>query len=172
MDIALVGKNSIKIKGKQVSFIVDPAKDMQKTAADGIILLDTSSDTDLLRVTDSRIVINGPGEYEVGRAKVSGIKTQNGIFYKFLIDGINVVLGLAMNAKMEGSDDCGIAIIKTDADFNEAFVTGLEPKMAVLYGDNKSESAKKLNTENIAMVPKITILKDKLPEKMEIVVLG
>jgi hypothetical protein len=51
-------------------------------------------------------------------------------------------------------------------------VTALEPKITVLYGDKKEESAKKLGAESVNMVPKVTILKDKLPEEMEIAVLG
>ena len=44
--------------------------------------------------------------------------------------------------------------------------------MAILYGDKKTESAKTLGAESVVLVPKVTITKDKLPEKMEIVALG
>jgi hypothetical protein len=172
VDIAILGENSIKIKGKQVSFVVDPMRGMTKTPSDGVILFDDKIEADPSRVDGYRIIISGPGEYEIGKAKITGIRTPKGMFYKLFIDGISVVLGFAMDAKMEGFDECGIAIIKTNDDFNEAFVTGLEPKMAVLYGNKKIDAAKKLGVENTSLVPKITITKDKLQEKMEIVVLG
>lgn len=172
VDIAIVGNQSIKLKGKQVTFIVDPAKGMPKTPADGVILLDGASNIDVGRVTDSRIVIRGPGGYEVGGAKISGTKTPKGTIYKLTIDDVSIVLGFATDAKIEDFNACQIAVINTNSDFNESFVTALEPKMAVLYGDKKVESAKALGAETVSPVSKITITKDKLPEKMEVVALG
>lgn len=172
MDISIIGNNSIKLKGKQVAFVVDPALSMPKTSADAIILLNGNNNVDLSRVTDSRIIIDGSGGYEVGGAKISGTKTSKGVLYKFSIDNINVILGSAIDTKMEGFDVCEVAIVNTNNDFNESFVTALEPKMTVLYGDKKVESAKALGAENISSVPKVTVAKDKLPEKMEVVALG
>ena len=67
---------------------------------------------------------------------------------------------------------CDIAIINADSEFNESFITSLGPKIVVLYGDNKLDGAKKLGAENLTPVAKFSAVKDKLPEKMEIVVLG
>lgn len=172
MDISIVGKNSIKIKGKQVTFIVDPVSGMPKTSADAIVLLDGGDNIDVGRVTDYRIIISGPGGYEVGGAKISGTPTPKGTFYRLSIDGISIILGFATDEKMEGFNACQVVVVNTSNDFNESYVTALEPKMAVLYGDKNIESAKALGAENVSSVPKITIAKDKLPEKMEVVVLG
>lgn len=172
MDISIVGDQSIKLKGKQVTFIVDPVKEISKTPADAIILLNGSVDIDVTRVIDSRIIIDGPGGYEVGGAKISGTKTPLGTLYRLSIDGISIVLGSVTDAKIEGFSICQVAIVNTTNDFNEAFVAALESKITVLYGDKKVESAKTLGAENVVVVPKITITKDKLPEKMEIIVLG
>ncbi len=171
MDISIIGKNNLKLKGKQVVFIVDPSKEMLKTTGDAVILLNGFSNVDTSRVIDSRITINGAGEYEVAGTKVSGTQTPNGIIYKLSIDDISIVLG-RVGGKIEGISDCQIAIINADGEFNESFVTALEPKITVLYGDKKIESAKTLGTESITPVSKITVTKDKLPEKMEIIVLG
>lgn len=172
MDISIVGNNSIRLKGKQVAFVVDPASDMSKVSADAIVLLNGYGNIDVSRVTDSRIIIDGPGGFEVSGAKVSGTGSFKGVIYKFLIDDVSVVVGRIAESKIEGSSDCQVAVINTDMEFNESFVTGLEPKIAVLYGPGKEESAKKLGAESVVLVPKITITKDKLPEKMEVVVLG
>lgn len=172
VDIAIVGKTSIKLKGKKASFIVDPSKDAPKTSSDGIILSNGYDNIDISRVTDSRIIIEGPGGYEVGGAKISGVSTPKGILYKLSIDDVIVIIGKATESKTEGFTACQVAVINTDSDFNESFVTALEPKMTVLYGKNKEAAAKMLGAENITLVPKKTITKDKLPEKMEVVVLG
>lgn len=171
MDIAIIGKNSVKIKGKQATIIVDPVEGMPKTAADATILLNGNDNVDVSRVADSRIIINGPGGYEVGGVKISGTKTPKGILYKLSIDGISIVLGSSVEGKMEDLDG-EVAIVNTNNGFNEVFVTALEPKMTVLYGDKKAEAAKALGAENVTSVPKITVAKDKFAEKMEIITLG
>lgn len=172
VDISIVGKNSIKIKSKQATFIVDPTSALPKTSADAIILLNGSSGIDVTRVNDSRITLDGPGGYEVGGVKISGLRIPKGVLYNLSVDNVVVILGSATDVKTEGYNTCQIAIVNTNIDFNEAFVTALEPKWIVLYGDKKVESAKTLGATSVSSVSKITIAKDKLPEKMEIIVLG
>lgn len=172
MDIAIVGKTSIKIKGKQVSFIVDPARGLPKTSADAIILSNGYDNIDTSRVTDSRIIITSAGGYEVNGAKVSGTTTAKGTLYKISIDGVLIIVGRGAETKAEGFNACQVAIVNTGSDFNESFVTSLEPKLTVLYGDKKIDAAKTLGAQSVIGVSKVTIAKDKLPEKMEVVVLG
>jgi len=172
VDISIIGKDSIKIKGKKVTFVINPAKGMPKTTADAIIVLDGASDLDLEKVAESRITIEGPGGYEIGGAKISGTQTPVGTLYKILLDDIIVLLGPAADVNKEGFNACQVAIVNTSSNFNESFVTAMEPKIVVLCGDKKVESAKALGAENTSLVSKISITKDKLPEKMEIVVLG
>jgi len=172
VDISIVGKNSIKLKGKHATFIVDPSSEMPKTPGDAIILLNGFNDIDTARVADFRIIINGAGEYEVSGAKVSGAKTPKGILYKILIDDISIILGMTMQDKTEGFSACEIAVINASGEFNQSFITALEPKITVIYGISKIEAAKTLGAQNVSLVPKITTSKDKLPEKMEIAVLG
>lgn len=172
VDISIIGNNSIKLKGKGATFIVDPTSVLPKTASDAIILLNGSTGMDVARVTDSRITIDGPGGYEVGGVKVSGTKTAKGTLYKLLIDDVSIILGSATDTKLEGFNECQVVVVNTNNEFNESFATGLEPKIVVMYGDKKTESARQLGVESISSVPKITVIKDKLPEKMEVVILG
>lgn len=172
MDIAIVGKTSIKLKGKQVTFIVDPSSGIPKTSADAIILLNGYDGIDVSRVTDSRIIMDGAGGYEVGGAKVSGTATPKGTLYRISIDSIDIIVGRTAETKAEGFNACQVAIVNASGDFSESFVTSLEPKITVLYGDKKIEAAKTLGAQSLTEVSKITIAKDKLPEKMEVVVLG
>ena len=173
MDISLVSKDCIKLKGKKVNFIVDPKKDSPKTAADAI-LLTGGLDIDTSRVSDFRVVVRGSGEYEVSGSKVASVSTPKGIIFKLSIDNLSIILGRSVDfSKLESNfTACDIAIINADSEFNESFITSLGPKIVVLYGDNKLDGAKKLGAENLTPVAKFSAVKDKLPEKMEIVVLG
>lgn len=172
MEIYIIGKNSLRLKGKRVTLVVDPTEQLPKTSADAVIFLNGKDGKSAAKVADYRVIIDGPGGYEISGAKISGTRTSKGFFYRLSIDGVNIFLGPGADVKIEDFNACQVAIIDTSVDFNGSFVTALEPKIAVLYGDKKTESAKTLGAENASAVSKITIIKDKLPEKMEVVVLG
>jgi hypothetical protein len=172
VDIAVLGKTSIKLKGKGASFVIDPSSTMPKTAADAIVLSGSHKDSDLSRVTDARIVIDGPGEFEAGGVKISGIKIPDGIIYRLLIDSVSVVVGRMDKYKGDASLESQVAVVNAGDDFNESALTSLDPKVVVLYGDSSNGNAKKLGAENVSFVSKVNITKDKLPDKMEVSVLG
>ena len=73
MDVALLGSNSLKIKIKKTSLIIDPKKDIAKIDADAIIV--TGKDYDPSRVSEHRVIINQTGEYEVSGLKISSFKS-------------------------------------------------------------------------------------------------
>ena len=142
-------------------------------------------DKDLSRVDDYRIVINGPGEYEINGVKVSCAKGDKGFIYGFTSDGISLILGKsseiseisakggsASGRKEEIDTACQIAILNVDDGFSSSFITNLEPKIAVLYGDKKENAANLLGKGTLPATKKFTVTKDKLPEEMEVVVLG
>lgn len=173
MDVSVINKNCIKIKGKKTAFIVDPEKDTPKTSADAV-LLTRNSGFDISRVSGSRVVLNGPGEYEVNGSKISAVATTEHIIYKLLIDNTTITLGRSVDfSKLDGNfTACEIVLLNACDEFSESSITSLEPKIVVLYGDKKTEKSKKLGENNIISVVKFSTTKDKLPEKMEVVVLG
>ena len=174
MDISILSKNSIKIHSKHANFIVDPESLVTKVSCDAVILLNNNN-IDLGRVVDHRIIIDGPGEYEVNGVKVLGVKGDRGFVYGIAADGFSVILGKSeeiSKIKEEFNTECQIAIIDADDEFSSSVVTKLEPKIVILYGDNKESAAKLLGKENLPLIKKFTVVKDKLPEEMEVVVLG
>lgn len=175
MDVAILGDgdNVVKIRSKNASFVVGPVKTISKVRADAVFLLGNSKNTDSSQVLDQRIVINGPGEYEVGGVKISGIKVGNGIVYSLFLDSVQVVLGKVSDIArlQDNTPSCQIALLEADDDL-KSIVSKLEPKIIVLYGDKKMEVAQLLGKVGIQPVQKFTTTRDKLPDEMEIVVLG
>ena len=172
MDISFVFKNCIKLKGKKTSFIIDPQAGMPEISAEAVLL--TGSAFDISRVPGSRLVINGVGEYEVGGSKISAVANTHDIIYRLSMDNLTVILGRTVDfSKLEGKfTACDIAIINVDDQFSESFVASLGPKIVVLYGERTGTGAKKLGLNNITSVVKLSIVKDKLPEEMQVVALG
>lgn len=173
MDISILSKNSIKIRSRHASIIVDPSVDGSKVSSDAVILLNYNN-VDLSRAMDYRIVINGPGEYEISGVKVLGIKGDRGFVYSMAADGLSVIFGKSSEVSKIKDDTflCQIAILNVDDEFSSSIVTKLEPKIVVLYGDNKESGAKILGKESTPPIKKFTITKEKVPEEMEVVMLG
>lgn len=173
MDFSTLHNNSIRIRTKRASFVVDPVKQIAKVNSDAVILLDKKEDTDLSRVSDYRVVIGSQGEYEIKSVKISGAKIGSGLVYSIFADNLNLVLGRVsvLSRIQDKSWSCQIAILNSD-DKLGSIAAKLEPAIVLLYGEKKTDGAKELGKENIKTVPKFSIVKDKLAGEMEVVVLG
>jgi len=175
MDVTLLSQNSIKIKSKKASLIFDPVLDMQKNNADAVILLSDKS-FDLKKVEDYRVVISGPGEYEVGRIKINGVGTGSGTVYSLVVDGVNVLVGRGSDLSLiaDKNQEHKVAVIKVDSEIKESIVTSIEPRLIILYGEKTDEAVKALGKEkkDIEVGKKLSFNEDKLPEEMGVAVLS
>lgn len=173
MDISILDKTSIRIHSKLSTFVVDPAERGSKVSCDAIIFLNNSSG-DLTKAVEYRTIINGPGEYEINGVKFLGVKGDKGFVYSMTADGLSVVFGKSSDISKIKDDTylSQIVILNVDEEINSSVLTKLEPKIVVLYGEDKESAAKILGKENLLPIKKFSILKDKLPEEMEVVVLG
>ena len=172
MDFSILHNNSIRIRTKRASFVVDPVKSISKTNADAVILLDKEV-VDLSRVEDHRVVLQGEGEYEVKNVKISGIGVGDGFVYSIFADNLALVLGkVSKILEIKDRDmDCQIALLNVDGQL-QSIAAKLAPGIVILYGEKKIEGAKELGRESINLVQKFTSTKEKLPGEMEVVVLG
>ena len=97
MEIKLLNKSTIFLKGKKESVLVDPTeKEIIDNKNNSRIIVYTNGDfnqTDLLN--NEKIVIRGGGEYEIGGVEIMGINGENGnTVYRIVIDTFVVnVLG-------------------------------------------------------------------------------
>ena len=176
MDVVLLDKNSIKIKGKNSSFVVDPAAKMPKTAADAVILLeDDGEGYDVTRVDNYRVLLKGQGEYEVGAVKVSGQKSGNTFIYSLDVDSLGVLLGRtsALNKNHQEAKDYKVLILNVDSNIDQALITSFEARSIILYGDGvNKESGKALGKGEADNVKKISVTNEKLPAEIQVVILG
>jgi hypothetical protein len=173
MEVTLLDKTSLRIKSKHTNFVVDPFDKLPKISTDAVIIL--SADTiDLSKVTDYRVVVKSPGEYEVGGVKISGIDVDGVTVYGLTVDNIDILLAKASSVTKvsEKLKEYDIAIFNVDSEINQTVVTALEPRVVVLYGEKANEAAKALGKENVEKLQKFTAAKDKLPEEMQVVVLS
>lgn len=166
MDVSVLDKNSIRIKGKKSSVVVDPATSSPKTSADAILLL--GKEGALNRVEGARVVINDDGEYEIGGIKITGVSNLNsGIFYNLNIDNTQTVLAKTSTIEKltDTANEADVAILNVDSPLNESIIAALEAKVIVLYGDKASEGLKALGKQGLSPTRKVTVGREKLPEE-------
>ena len=175
MDVTLLSKNSIKIKGKKASFIFSPAHDIQKNAADAVILF-SNEVADLSRVDEYRVIISEAGEYEVGGAKINGTKAGSGTVYVLVIDGIDILVGRTsdISSAADKNQEHQVAVLMADSEIKESIITAIEPRLTILYGEKTEEAVKALGKEKaeVEVTKKISFTEDKLPEEMGVAVLS
>ncbi|MBI3984573.1 MAG: hypothetical protein HY344_01330 [Candidatus Levybacteria bacterium] len=172
MDIAVLSKDSLKIKIKKTSLIVDPKPQMPKTEADAIISLE--EEADVSRVNDFRVLINEAGEYEVGGLKISSFRVEKELVFSFSSEGVDILLAKASGLSKVPSDklqDYGVVIVNVDVSIPQNAITSMEPRAVVLYGEHAREGAKALGSQ-AAKSSKVSISENSLPEETEIYLLS
>lgn len=174
MDIVLLSENSLRIKGKSASIVINPTPSSGKTEAQGVLKLWEYPGFSDQKVEEERILIVGPGDYEVGGIKVSTTRVGDKLVARLEVDGVKVLVGTGENIikiadKVEGAD---IALINSDEAFNYSGLSSVEPRVLLAYGIKKEEFRKSLGKESIPPVSKFSITKDKLPEEMQVLLLG
>ncbi len=174
MDIAIVNENSIKIRGKHVGFIIDPPISGPKISADGVIYLSNDLPVDTSRVEEYRVIIKGPGEYQVNGAMITGIKTDKENVYKIALDDVQILAAKASDiSKFKGDmDSSEVLILNADLEIEASVITNMEPRIVILYGEKREETAIILGKSEIKKTEKTTVSKEQLPEMLEIIVLG
>ncbi len=171
MEVSLLDLKSLRIKSKRATFIVDPFEKLPKTPADAVLVL--SDDYSTAKVSDFRVVIKSPGDYEVGGVKVSGISLDGSTVFDLNVDGVDVLLAKTSSItkvtdKIDGAE---VAIFNADTEINPAVVTALEPRVVVLYGEKAQESVKALGKDDAEKVQKFSAVEGKLPEEMQVILL-
>lgn len=174
MDIALLNENSLRVKGKTASFAVDPSSSTPKTQAEAILNLIKSADFSDKKIDESRITINGAGEYEVNGVKISANRVDAELIATLDIDGVTVIIGSGSSIEkfQDKAVKCNVLVVNTNNPFNQSILTNMEPNVIVLYGARKDEVQKLLGKEPNLTGPKFSMTPDKLTEELQLVVLG
>lgn len=173
MDIQIFDNDTLRLKIKKTTLAVDPKTKVTKFDADAVLVMD--KDTDPSRVNESRVTITGAGEYEISGLKISGINSEKDVLYGLSSENSNILVAKASSLDKISSEKLGdyqVVVVNVDSDLNQSLITAMEPRIVVLYGEKSKEGAKLLGKESAQKSSKISISEDKLPEELEVMILG
>lgn len=169
MEITLLSLHSVKIKGKQTTFIVDPSMLRGKQQADAVIGLDKMIAHEA--VDGARVTINGSGEYEIGGTKITGLGSREKTLFYLSIENMVVLLTKAVSLKGRDIREINILLLLADEVPDIAAIAATSASVLILFGEKAQETAKLLGKVPES-VTKYILTKDKLPSEMEVVVLA
>lgn len=150
MEVTRLTDTSIKIKTKTAILVVDPNN---KAEADVILLVDPN-DADVKMVTNSRITIEGPGDYEIMDVAIQG-KTFGNYYGYTIDDGMSKIYVIPSVAVEKEKDEEGLnaLIVKAVEGFDIEKVTSFAPDLCLAFGDamqiDHATEAKKVNKINV-----------------------
>lgn len=174
MDVTLLNENTLKIKGKNASIIINPSTSTLKTEADAIILLKSDLSFNPDKIEGSRITIKGPGEYEISGVKISTTKVEGDQVVRIDVDNVKVLVGSGVSIEKihDKIEESQVVVINSDDEFNHSILTSLEPNVILIYGAKKADVAKSLGKDEVISASKYSTSSDKLPAEMEVILLG
>lgn len=171
MEVTLLSDTSIKIKGKQAGIVVNPQK-ATKASADAVIFTSFTPES-VSGIEGQRLIINGPGEYEIGGIKITGYRVADALSYLIIVDGVDVAVVHAQHvfAMQEIIKEAHCVVVCTDVLVDASAIAKLSPQVVVLYGKENDASAKALGKDTVTHTGKFQTTFEKLPQEMEVVVL-
>ncbi len=118
MEIKFVNQKTFYIKGKKEVVLVNPANEDKEKISSRVIIF-TNESLGNHNLEGDKVLINGPGEYEVNGVEVNGVNGEDGnTVYKIGIDGFTLVVvgGLKQeltDKRIEKIDEADILIAPT-----------------------------------------------------------
>lgn len=94
MEIKYLGDKTIFLKGKKESVLIDSTENSFSDSKYGSrVVLYTNENERRADLLDNRVLINGPGEYEIGGVEINGFNGEDGnTVYKINLDGFKLVV--------------------------------------------------------------------------------
>ena len=168
MEIALLPKDSLRIKGKHATLVVDP---QDKTAYNAGLLIRLSPEQ--VTPIENSVIISGPGEYEVGGIKMTGLRSEGDVTYSMIVDGVDVLVGRigTIEKLQQKLKEYHIVIAYEDTVRDASFITGIATNVVIFYGEKGREIANSFGKENVKEMQKYMTTVDKLPAEVETIIL-
>ncbi|HWS49139.1 MAG TPA: MBL fold metallo-hydrolase [Candidatus Methanoperedens sp.] len=179
MEIKYFGENRIYLKGKKENVWINPSKgDFDGKSNDARVVIFTEKERNFVKLGEeaSKVVICGPGEYEIGGVEINGVNSM----YALTVDGIKLVIvgkieGEITEKKKEKLEEADVLLVSVgDIAVDVAKKSAANYVIPVDF-ESKEKDLKTFldafDSENLESIEALKVDKDNLPEGMEVVLL-
>ena len=169
MEIAYLSSTSLRIKGKQTTIVVNPVDKAASYSAAIVFQLPETK----IKPIDNVLIINGPGEYEIGGMKISGTYYDANIVYTFSVDEVRVLLvdNKTLSKYHQKLQDMDIAVVSITSDDDPSVATNVASAAVIYTGEKAEEVVNKTIKEGVTKANKFSTTKDKLPTEVQQILL-
>lgn len=179
MEIALLSSDSIRIKGKHSSIVINPQN--KSIPLQVAILIGTQQGKNF--ISSEGVTIDGPGEYEVGGIKISGVQgkdtrsetgqARHEVVYSMTVDGVAIAVGTlsGLHSSQQKMKEHNIAVVLALDEIEASFVTSMAVNAVLFYGSCAAKALSGFAKENVKEVNKYQVTLEKLPQEIETVLL-
>ena len=169
MEIALLPKSGIRIKGKLTTVAVDA---VDKVSASAVLSVITP--VAQLASPEEGINIFGVGEYEIGGIKVMGKRSNNQMMYSLIVDGVTIFVGglVSLEKMHQKLAEYNIVVVICNEEGATSFLTSIASNVVIFYGEKAKVVSESFSKENVKVSNKYSSTKDKLPEELETILLA
>ncbi|MFA6250944.1 MAG: MBL fold metallo-hydrolase [Candidatus Shapirobacteria bacterium] len=188
MEIRQIGQQTILLKGKKEGVVLDPDSQTNLGKINSRIVAFSNSKLDFLGIDSQRVVLKGPGEYEVGGVEIGGYSAGGkDTVYVFTIDGVTVAtVGLLSETltdkRRDRIESVDVLVVKladeqkaTDKEILSWVKKWGANYLVVIDGDQEKKNLKRFldscDVEGQEAVDSLKVDKDELPDGMEVVIL-
>lgn len=167
MEIALLPKSVLRLKGKTATFALNP---QTTVAANAILMFNPGAENN----SEDAVVLNGAGEYEIGGVKITGLRNEKSVLYSMNVDGLEVVAGsIALLSQLQHKlKEHNIVVVNCDEITDASFLTSLAVNAVLFCGENASVVAQGFEKEKLQTTNKYTASLGKLPAEIETILLN
>lgn len=150
MEISRLSDNSIKIKTKNSTFIIDP--DAKSPEADVFVYTVHEKD-----IADGRLAIEGPGEYEIGGVYVKGENVSDHLVYEFHDETKKLlVVSSPSSIKNLDTEDYPVVVIKASEKIESATLATIGAELVIVYGPPENVP---IDPESTKQIDKVSLKK-------------
>lgn len=152
MEITKLTNSGIRIKSKNTTFVVDPANG--KIDGDVVLLYEKPQDYSIF---DGKLVIDSPGEYEVGGVSIKGENIGGFLAFDFLEDGQKLVI--ISNPDITGdveTEDSIVVLVRLSKKLDDKALSSIQSEVLSFYGPEEFLPQEK---ETLKRVDKINLKK-------------
>lgn len=150
MEIAVVSDNTLKVRSKNSSFLVNPTK---LSDSDAILLTNKAND---YGIYDGKLVIDGPGEYEVAGVSIKGEKGSAGTSYDLLEENQKLLVIDAEDVgKSKGGDDYIATLVVGANPVGQAELEKITSGVVIVLGaglEASNDGIKKIDKINLKKI--------------------
>lgn len=157
MEIIKNSNNSVKLKGKNATLVIDPSG---KVDADIVLVSSTADSSAFSKIEGNRLIISGPGEYEAGGISITAKAAKGGVIY-YIYDNVKILFTLSSAiSSVPDDEDFDCLLVKIVGEIPKDAFGPIQAKCVVLFGDlalsqmksEEIESSAKINLKKTAEV--------------------